>query len=376
MRMQFAHISDTHLGYRQFGLIEREIDILQVFSDAIDELMIERPDFVIHSGDLFEFNRPPTSALIAAQNGFGLLAANDIPVYAVPGNHDIVMRRNTVPPQILFKQFGVRVLSPNTPFFIHEGVFIGGSPYVRKHHHGHLIETLEFLTRAATDYQKKILVLHQGLSKYIPVDYELEIEDLPEGFDYYAMGHIHDRIVDEHGGGVLSYPGSTEVWRFNELKDYLEHGKGFNLVDISGDMATVETVDLKLPRDFIKEEIRVQELDEKLTQISDFIQALSKPPLAEIKVTGGDLNRTEVYENVNTALADICLSLRTNYTPTQTATSSQNQEGFTVDDLIREKLSDFDSEEVMQLGVDLAKELSEGDVQVAAAMVDSFFEGD
>ena len=318
---------------------------------------------------------PPTSALIAAQNGFGLLAANDIPVYAVPGNHDIVMRRNNVPPQILFKQFGVMVLSPNNPYFIHEGVFIGGSPYVRKHHQGHLLETLEMLSKAREGYEKSILVLHQGISKYIPVDYELEIEDLPEGFNYYALGHIHDRIVDEHGGGVLSYPGSTEMWRFNELKDYLKHGKGFNLVDISGDTATVEPVDLKLPRDFIRQAIKVTELDEKLNELSVFIQALSKPPLAEIKVTGGDLNRTEVYEKVNAVLAGICLSLRTNYTPTQMAASTPNQEGFTADDLIREKLSDFDSEQVMQLGVDLSKELGDGDVQVAAAMVDEFFQG-
>ena len=37
--MQFVHMADTHLGYRQYGLSERETDFLDVFDRAIEEVV-------------------------------------------------------------------------------------------------------------------------------------------------------------------------------------------------------------------------------------------------------------------------------------------------------------------------------------------------
>ena len=118
--MKFAHLADTHLGYRQYGLFEREIDFYNIFNNIIDKLIEERPDFVIHSGDLFEFSRPPTNALLTVQKGLLALKDAGIPVYAIAGNHDIIMRKNALPPQVLFKEMGLKIISPNNPFFIKE----------------------------------------------------------------------------------------------------------------------------------------------------------------------------------------------------------------------------------------------------------------
>ena len=127
--MQFIHMADTHLGYRQYGLSERENDFFEVFDQAIDEVVAEHPDFVIHSGDLFEYSRPPTKALLIAQNGIIKLKNAQIPIYAVAGNHDIVMRKNALPPQILYKDFGLKLISPKNPYYIEGNLFIGGAPY-------------------------------------------------------------------------------------------------------------------------------------------------------------------------------------------------------------------------------------------------------
>ena len=126
--MQFAHLADTHMGYRQYGLTERENDFFEVFNQAIDEIISERPDFAIHSGDLFEYSRPPTRALLTAQHGILKLKEAKIPIYAIAGNHDVVMRKNALPPQILYKDFGLKLISPNNPFYVTGDVFIGGSP--------------------------------------------------------------------------------------------------------------------------------------------------------------------------------------------------------------------------------------------------------
>ena len=37
--MKFAHLADTHLGYRQYGLFEREKDFYEVFEKVIDKII-------------------------------------------------------------------------------------------------------------------------------------------------------------------------------------------------------------------------------------------------------------------------------------------------------------------------------------------------
>ena len=44
--IKFAHLADTHLGYRQFGLLEREKDFYEVFDKIIDKIIEEKVDFV------------------------------------------------------------------------------------------------------------------------------------------------------------------------------------------------------------------------------------------------------------------------------------------------------------------------------------------
>ena len=90
--MKFAHLADTHLGYRQFGLIEREKDFYEVFEKVIDKIIEEKVDFVIHSGDLFESAKPSPIALLIFQKGLLKLKGAGIPMYAIAGNHDMVMR--------------------------------------------------------------------------------------------------------------------------------------------------------------------------------------------------------------------------------------------------------------------------------------------
>ena len=40
--MKFAHLADTHLGYRQFGLYEREKDFYEVFEKIISPIVQTR----------------------------------------------------------------------------------------------------------------------------------------------------------------------------------------------------------------------------------------------------------------------------------------------------------------------------------------------
>jgi DNA repair protein SbcD/Mre11 len=374
--MKFAHLADTHLGYRQYGLYEREIDFYNIFNNIIDKLIEERPDFVIHSGDLFEFSRPPTNALLTVQKGLLALRDARIPVYAIAGNHDMIMRKNALPPQVLFKEMGLKIISPNNPFFIKEDVFIGGTPYVSKHQATYLTESLKKLEVMSRDYDKRILVLHQGIDKYLPFEYELELANIPESFNYYALGHIHARITDDYGQGKLAYPGSSEIWKIDELGNYQKNGKGFYLVDMDGDVPEIESINMEMPREFIRADIQYPELTAEIEKIKNLVLSLPNKPLLNLTVEGGNFNRSEVYDELNQVFADICLSLRPSFKSQAIIEGEEilkDGRDLNPHKLISEQLKDFENQKITDLALSLLNEMSVGNMENAEEVSKKFY---
>lgn len=376
--MIFAHISDNHLGYVQYGLIEREKDFYEVFDQMIDKILDEKPDFVIHSGDLFETSRPPTKALLKVQENFSKLKEEKIPIYGIAGNHDVVVRKNALPPQVLFKKFGLKVIGRKNPFYINNGIFIGGTPYRSKYHLRPLKKSIKFLENESKRYKKKVLVLHQAIDKYLPLNYELELADMPDSFNYYAMGHVHQRIVDDFGDGKLVYPGTPEIWRIDELEDYKKKGKGFYLVDIGGDIPEVEKVDLKLPREIISETVKYPELKNEIDRIREYIFKLDKKPLMQITIEGGNFDRADVYEILKKGFYNICLSVRPNYKPESLLDDSNSEtevdELLDPKEIIRDKLKAFNNGKISDFAINILNEISGGEFKKAEEIAQEFYE--
>jgi len=78
--VRLLHLSDLHLGFRQFqrttpaGINQREWDVAQSFTRAIDRVIELRPDLVLIAGDVFHTVRP-TNPAILAQRAPSILAA-------------------------------------------------------------------------------------------------------------------------------------------------------------------------------------------------------------------------------------------------------------------------------------------------------------
>lgn len=293
--MRFAHLSDTHLGYRQYGLIDREKDFYDAFERIVDKIIELDLDFVIHSGDLFDNSRPSTDALIVVQKEINKLSDAGIPIYAIAGNHDLSRRLNPIPPQVLFRDNGIRLISPIKPYFKEKDLFIGGIPYMPQNRNLAFKEKLNTLSKKAADVKNKILVLHQGIDKYIP-QYEVEIGDIPTNFNYYAMGHLHNYINDEYGQGRLVYPGSTEIWKSNELSDYNLNGKGFVLVDMEDGQVETERISVDIPRKFINVQVEYDNFYKEMPKLKNEISKLDLPPIINLNVFGNDFSSSEVYD--------------------------------------------------------------------------------
>ena len=89
--MKFFHLSDLHLGKRVngFPMIEDQKYILDRVIELIDR---EHPDAVIVAGDVYDKSIPPVEAVNLFDDFLVSLAARNVQVFIVSGNHDSAER--------------------------------------------------------------------------------------------------------------------------------------------------------------------------------------------------------------------------------------------------------------------------------------------
>ena len=374
--MKFAHLADTHLGYRQFGLIEREKDFYEVFEKVIDKIIEEKVDFVIHSGDLFETARPSPNALLAFQKGLLKLKGAGIPMYAIAGNHDSVMRQGAIPPQVIFKKLGLKVISPINTDYMHGDIFIGGLPYYPSSQNKTLKSKLAELSKKAANHEKSILVLHQGIDKYLGYQYELELGDIPDNFTYYAFGHIHKYINESFGNGRLVYPGSGEIWKTDEVDDYKRNGKGFVVVDFDGPKPIVKRVKIDVPREFINRSLDYENLESGIAGIKETIKDFDKQPILNLTISDVESDTSAVYDVINEDLGDLSLMIRPKFNVKDDEVIDEEEikkNGLGAKEILVEQLKKYNDDNVTQLAIDLYDYLSKDKLEESQELIEQFY---
>ncbi len=281
--MQIIHVSDTHLGYRQFNLNEREKDIYEAFNEVIDTAVKDRVDAVIHSGDIFDVPRPSGNALYKLTEAIKRLNEHNIRFFFTLGEHDISRVKDTPFPAIFNKLLKMAEYVGNDNIHEYKGVVIGGFPKHRKGEHDTLLRKLKAIEDKVKGYSaKKILVMHQGLHEFHEYAGELSVYDLPKGFDYYAMGHLHDHSCKYLNNMLVCYPGSIDNMRSEGISDAT---RGFCMLDLSGDV-NVEFIRIRSARSNLVYEVDYDELEAKVNEIIEHIRAsnYSKKPMVRLKI--------------------------------------------------------------------------------------------
>jgi len=236
--MRFIHFADTHLGYSDYskvdpatGVNRREQDFYDAWWRVINAIVAEKPDFVVHAGDLFQSPRPNNRAIAVALEGLSRLAEANIPLVVVAGNHSMPRIR------ALGNIFEVIAVLPNV-HACYQGryeKFILRHPPSAKSCAIHCLPHCSLTTELEKAYGElnidsaaanwNILVAHggwratnsAGLDTRMGEFNEQFLED-PETrlgikFDYIALGHYHRHLaMNEH----TFYSGSTERTSFNE----------------------------------------------------------------------------------------------------------------------------------------------------------------
>jgi DNA repair exonuclease SbcCD nuclease subunit len=222
--MRLVHLSDLHLGYRQYqrstpaGHNQREADVAGVFRTAIDRIIALGPDLVVIAGDVFHNVRPSNPAILVAFRQFSRLAQAlpDAIIVVVAGNHDTPRAVETGCILRLFEPLGIHVVdqAPQRLTFAERGLSVLAVPDVPG-------ERPQLEPDPAFRYN--VLVLHGEVAGVIPASLAdadrsavaIAPEDLGvTRWSYVALGHYHvfrQLAPNAYYSGSLEYT-SANVW--------------------------------------------------------------------------------------------------------------------------------------------------------------------
>ena len=74
-------------SYYESGINCREADFYDAFTQIIDAILKIRPDYVIHTGDLFHRPHPSNRAISFCLTQLKRLSVAQIPTIIIAGNH-------------------------------------------------------------------------------------------------------------------------------------------------------------------------------------------------------------------------------------------------------------------------------------------------
>jgi DNA repair exonuclease SbcCD nuclease subunit len=346
--MRFLHISDTHLGYQQYNIKDRERDYFDVFQEAIDKAIEKNVDFIIHTGDFFHSSRPSNESILDGLYLIKKLKDHKIPMFVIPGNHDRgsgTRDRNALE---ILSEFGLRLL--NTDFIEYNGVNIFGLKYISPIHFKRNIilkDILYDLYEKATDKNNfNILMLHLEFAPAFSSSELQTISDIPFEYDYVGIGHYHQRQepIKEEGRYVV-YPGSTEYTQFNE-KSYIE--KGCYLVEVGGkNIEKIEFVPLNA-RKFLSYSIDYSEIDKFLEDMEKDLNSLNlnKKPILSLNIntqeniSNKDILRILESKNLIKEFLHIKIFVNQNKRDILDDTTSSNTESFSAVEKLKEVVDD------------------------------------
>jgi DNA repair exonuclease SbcCD nuclease subunit len=253
--MRLVHLSDLHLGYRQFqrqtpaGINQREADVAAVFRAVVDKIISLNPDLVCIAGDVFHHVRPSNPAILHAFAQFSRLAESltDSLIIVVAGNHDTPRAAETGCILRLFSPLGIHVIDavPRRLTFPDRELAVLAVPDMAE-------------SRVALDpdpsFRYNVLTLHGEVEGIIPVSasdsersaLQLKPEDLGDPrWNYVALGHYHvfrQIAPNVYYSGAVEYT-SSNVWgELAEEKAARLGGKGMIEFDLDTGKRTFHSI--------------------------------------------------------------------------------------------------------------------------------------
>jgi DNA repair exonuclease SbcCD nuclease subunit len=180
---------------------------------------------VLIAGDLFETHNPPTDLVSSVRLELNRLVEAGIKVVTVPGNHDEITYHDSVYRKYSREWPGLLVTNPmpervgeidlrGTPCFLYSMAYTGGVTRGQE-----LIQDFPCGKEAGIH-----LAIFHGALDWVAGERSLPLAArglAAAGYDYVALGHLHQHQVKTVSNTVLVYPGMVEG------KNLSDPGSGF-----------------------------------------------------------------------------------------------------------------------------------------------------
>ena len=209
-------VADVHLGFRQYGLRQREQDIEDVFrTEIVDYAISNGFHAIVVAGDMLDSVRPTSRTYEFLRLMHGTAVEHDIPILVSPGNHDA-----SVPhwvSQIQNSQLSTNglILLDNSSRMVNNHVLVHGVPCMSRQQWEGILPTIPACN---------LLMMHQSFKEFIgfPSDTAFSGEDLLklQAPMEVLVGDIHVNngftVKTESGTLNVISPGSTELMSTSE----------------------------------------------------------------------------------------------------------------------------------------------------------------
>jgi len=214
--LKFIHAADIHLDSPLTGLSaynEAPVEMLRTasrlaFTNLVDEAIALAVDFVIIAGDLYDGTWKDYNTGHYFSRQMGRLNTASIRVILLLGNHDAEseMTRMLQLPDNVFR---FSALKPET--FLLEDLMVAL--------HGQSFKEPATLTNLAQNYPDplggwlNIGVLHtalEGSAQHAPYAPCTQAQLSAKGYDYWALGHVHEHAILLRSPCWIVYPGNIQ----------------------------------------------------------------------------------------------------------------------------------------------------------------------
>jgi exonuclease SbcD len=278
--MRLVHLSDLHLGFRQFerttaaGVNVREADVAASFTRAIDAMIACAPELVVIGGDVFHHSHPSNLAVVHAYAGLERLrqALPASEVVAVAGNHDTPRSSDVGSILQLFAHLGLHIVDGAARVVDLPALDCAVLAVPDNHHARPALVPSE-------GRRYNVLLLHGetgGIGgAWAKPGTEIPLDDVhPDAWDYVALGHYHvyrEIAPRAFYSGATDYT-SSDAW--GELREEAARGlPGKGLIE--RDLDTGAQTFHSLPRSRVFVDLEpIGAMDLSATQVDDAIALL------------------------------------------------------------------------------------------------------